>query len=181
LLRILIPRENTLLSRGSLLLGMELPSNPELLCVVRGALSCLTERLEFPEPECHAVVLAVDEALTNIMRHAYQGQRERPIKVRFRRIQVACEGTSQGALEIVLLDEGTPVERNKLRPQSLQRAPIEEVRPGGLGLHFVRESMDKVEFRRRNGMNQLRLLKYLPKGGVSQGFVRRDDVADRDP
>ena len=153
-----------MLSRGSLLLRMELRSNPELLYVVRSALLSLTERLGFPDPECHAVVLAVDEALTNIMRHAYQGQRERPIEVMFRRIQVAREGMSQDALEIVLLDKGAPVDRSKLHRRPLPTASIEEVRPGGLGLHFVRESMDKVEFRRRNGMNQLRLLKFLPKG-----------------
>jgi anti-sigma regulatory factor (Ser/Thr protein kinase) len=39
--------------------------------------------------------------------------------------------------------------------------PLEEVKPGGLGLHFIRESMDTVEFRRKIGKNQLRMLKFL--------------------
>jgi len=38
---------------------------------------------------------------------------------------------------------------------------LEDVRPGGLGLHFIRESMDTVEFSRRKGRNQLRLVKIL--------------------
>ena len=49
--------------RRNLLLKMELRSNPETLCAVRGAVAQLTERLGFSEPECRAVVLGVDEAL----------------------------------------------------------------------------------------------------------------------
>ncbi len=144
------------MSRGRLLLRMELRSNPEMLCVVRGALGQLAECLGFPEPERRAVVLAVDEALTNIIRHAYQGRTERPIEACFRQIQVARERLHREALEIVLEDQGATVDRTKLRGR-----PLEEVRPGGLGLHFIRQSMDKVEFRRRNGKNQLRLVKLF--------------------
>jgi len=57
-----------------------------MLCVVRNALGQLAATLGFSEPECHAVVLAVDEALTNIIRHAYLGDEERPIEASFRRI-----------------------------------------------------------------------------------------------
>ena len=86
------------MSRGSLLLKMELRSNPEMLCVVRNALSELTAKLGFTEPECRAVVLAVDEALTNIIRHAYLGDPERPIEASFRRIQAPKDGKSRDCL-----------------------------------------------------------------------------------
>lgn len=145
------------MSGGSLLLKMELRSNPEMLCVVRQALEQLAQTLGCPEAECRAVVLAVDEALTNIIRHAYQGRPERPIEASFRRIRVPRDGTRKEALEIVLEDRGVTVDPKKLRGR-----PLEDVRPGGLGLHFIRQSMDAVEFRRRNGRNQLRLVKFLP-------------------
>ena len=58
--------ESISVSRDILLLKLELRSNPEMLSVVRGALGQLTEKMGFPEAECRAVVLAVDEALTNI-------------------------------------------------------------------------------------------------------------------
>ena len=76
-----------------------------MLCVVRNALGELAAKLGFPEPDCRAVVLAVDEALTNIIRHAYLGDAERPIEASFRRIQVARDGKSGEALEILLEDE----------------------------------------------------------------------------
>lgn len=144
------------MSRGSLLLKMELRSDPEMLCVVRGALSQLGEKLGLAEGDCRAVVLAVDEGLTNIIRHAYGGDTDKPIEVMFRRIQAAGDGGMHDALEIVLEDHGATVDRAKLCGR-----PLEEVRPGGLGLHFIRQSMDKVEFCRNRDRNQLRLVKLL--------------------
>jgi len=148
--------ERTEVSRGSLLLKMELRSDPEMLCVVRGALSQLGEKLGLEEGDCRAVVLAVDEALTNIIRHAYGGNTDKPIEVLFRRIQAAGDGDKQDAFEIVLEDRGATVNRARLRGR-----PLEQVKPGGLGLHFIRQSMDKVEFCRKKGRNQLRLVKLL--------------------
>ncbi len=154
--RFLNPRENTLLSQDSLLLRMELQSNPAMLSVVRSAVARLTERLGFPEPECRAVVRAVDEALTNIIRHAYHGQADRPIEASFRSIRVRRDGAQRAALEILLEDQGARVDRAKLHGR-----PLEDVRPGGLGLHFIHQSMDTVEFRHRKGKNRLRLVKFL--------------------
>jgi serine/threonine-protein kinase RsbW len=151
-------------NRRVLLLKMELRSNPETLCVVRGALSQLTERLGFSESECRAVVLGVDEALTNIIRHAYEGQTEQPIEVLFHRIEVPPRGGSNEALEIILLDRGKKVDQAKLEGRAL-----EDVRPGGLGLHFIRETMDEVEFRHTDGKNQLRLVKILHAQGTRKG------------
>jgi anti-sigma regulatory factor (Ser/Thr protein kinase) len=143
-------------SRGSLLLRMELHSNPEMLCVVRNALSELTAKMGFSESDCRAVVLAVDEALTNIIRHAYLGDQEQSIMASFRRIHAAGDSKSGDALEIVLEDSGVTA-----NPEKMCGRALEDVRPGGLGLHFIRESMDTVEFSRSNGKNQLRLVKNL--------------------
>ena len=127
-----------------------------MLCVVRNALGELAAKLGFSEPECRAVVLAVDEALTNIIRHAYLGSVERPIEASFRRIHAPKNGKAGDALEIVLEDRGA-----KVNPKSMCGRALEDVRPGGLGLHFIRESMDRVEFSRKKGRNLLRLVKIL--------------------
>ena len=152
------------MSSGRLLLRMELRSDPEMLRVVRNVLGQLAATLGFSELECHAVVLAVDEALTNIIRHAYLGDAERPIEVSCRRIHVSRDGRGRDALEIVLEDRGVTVNAKKMCGRAL-----EDVRPGGLGLHFIRESMDTVEFSRRKGRNQLRLVKILHVHGTQKG------------
>jgi anti-sigma regulatory factor (Ser/Thr protein kinase) len=143
---------------------MELRSNPEMLCVVRQALGQLASAMGFSEKESHAVVLAVDEALTNIIRHAYLGDSERPIEASFHRIQAPRNGQRKDALEIVLEDRGAAV-----NPKKLCGRALEDVRPGGLGLHFIRECMDTVEFSRKRGRNQLRLVKFLNVHGPEKG------------
>jgi anti-sigma regulatory factor (Ser/Thr protein kinase) len=147
----------TNVSRDSFLLRMELQSNPEMLCVVRQAMAQLAETVGFSSADCRAVVLAVDEALTNIIRHAYEGEGDHPMRAEFRHIEVRRDGEERSALEITLEDDGCEVDSAKLCGRSL-----EEVKPGGLGLHFIRECMDTVEFRRSQGRNQLRLVKLLP-------------------
>lgn len=135
-----------------------------MLCVVRHALAQLAETVGFSSGDCRAVVLAVDEALTNIIRHAYRGEGERPIHAEFRRMEIQQDGQRKKALEIVLEDHGSKVD-----PAKLCGRPLEEVRPGGLGLHFIRESMDTVEFRRIKGRNQLRLVKFLDAAKLEKG------------
>lgn len=145
-----------------LLLKLELLSDPSLLCVVRAAIEQLTELFGFPAPERRSVTRAVDEALTNIVRHAYGGQPGRPIEILFRRVPRRGAGKRGDGLEILLSDRGSAVDPAKLRGRRL-----DEIKPGGLGLHFIRQSMDTVEFTRARKVNQLRLIKYLQNAKVA--------------
>jgi serine/threonine-protein kinase RsbW len=138
------------------LLKVELLSDPNLLCVVRATIEQLTELFGFPPPERRSVTRAVDEALTNIVRHAYGGQPGHPIEIVFRRVPPQRAANRGDGLEILLCDRGPAVDPLKLRGRRL-----DEIKPGGLGLHFIRQSMDTVEFTRKRGVNQLRLIKYL--------------------
>jgi serine/threonine-protein kinase RsbW len=139
-----------------LLLKVELRSDPSMLCVVRGAMERLTETFGFSAPECRSVTRAVDEALTNIMRHSYGGKMDRPIEVSVRRVPKGNVAGRGDGFEVLLTDHGPKVDPAKLRGRRL-----DEIKPGGLGLHFIRQSMDVVEFKRSRGANLLRLIKYL--------------------
>jgi serine/threonine-protein kinase RsbW len=141
---------------GDLLLKLELRSNPNMLSVVRGAMERLTEVFGFSPPDCRSVTRAVDEALTNIMRHCYLGKLDQPIEVACSRVQRGPAAGRVEGLEILLIDSGPAVDPAKLRGRRL-----DEIKPGGLGLHFIRQSMDTVEFKRLRGMNHLQLIKYL--------------------
>jgi anti-sigma regulatory factor (Ser/Thr protein kinase) len=143
------------LSRA-LLLRMELPSDPSLLCAVRGAVERLTESFGFSEPDCRAITRAVDEALTNIIRHSYKGRPDRPIEVFVRAVHGQNSATPAEGLEFLLCDRGPSIEEAQLCMRAL-----EEVKPGGLGLHFIKQSMDIVEYKRANGTNRLRLVKFV--------------------
>lgn len=155
-------REATKSMRSRPFLKISLTSDPQLLCVVRGALEPLASTLGLCAAECRSVVLAVDEALTNIMRHAYQGRVDKPIELSCGRIY-RSPGHDPG-LEIILVDLGIPAKREKMRSR-----PLDEVRPGGLGLHFIRQSMDIVEYKRVGRTNQLRLVKFANRQAQGQG------------
>jgi anti-sigma regulatory factor (Ser/Thr protein kinase) len=142
--------------RAELLLQLHLESNPDALCLVRATVQRVTEVVHFPEPESRAVVRSVDEALANVIRHAYQGRPGQPIDLTCRRLFRDAEKKVDLGLEIVLSDAGKPV-----NPKKLHGRPLDEIRPGGLGLHFMKQSMDVVEFRRNHGKNLLRMVKYL--------------------
>jgi len=135
---------------------MALCSNPRMLATVRGAVEPLAETLGFPAAQCRSIRLAVDEALTNIVRHSYGNRPDRPITLYFRSARHRRGNSTEQGLEIVLCDHGPAVDLDKLRGR-----PFDELRPGGLGLHFIHEAMDTVEFTRKGLTNRLRLVKYL--------------------
>ena len=135
---------------------MALCSNPRLLSTVRGAVESLAEMLGFPAAQRRSITRAVDEALSNIVRHSYGNRFDRPITLYFRRARRRRGNRVERGLEIVLCDRGPAIEPDKLRQRSL-----DELRPGGLGLHFIHEAMDTVEFTRKGARNRLRLVKYL--------------------
>jgi serine/threonine-protein kinase RsbW len=135
---------------------LHLESNPEALCLVRATVERATEVVHFPEADARAIVRSVDEALANVIRHAYGDKEGLPIEVTCRRLWSDRTATEPHGLEIVMSDSGAAA-----NPKKLQGRSLEEIRPGGLGIHFMKQSMDVVEFSRKNGKNLLRMVKYL--------------------
>ncbi len=144
------------MQKRGLLLDLVLVSDPHLLYVVRAAVERLTEVVGFTPPECRSITRAVDEAVANVIRHAYGSRPDKPIKLTCRRVSDRVHGRQREGLEIQFLDRGLPFDRKKLTARSL-----DEVKPGGLGLHFIRYCMDIMEHRRMGRTNRLRLVKYF--------------------
>lgn len=94
--------------------------------------------------------LAVDEACTNIIEHGYGGEGRGDIRL-------TCD-PSPGELVITIQDTARPFDPATIPPPNLT-APLDEVRVGGLGLFFMRQVMDAVEFRYVGGGNLLTLVK----------------------
>src|SRR5712692_2127585 len=101
--------------RGGLLLMLALYSNPKWLSVVRGTVERLTETLGFPIARCRSITRAVDEALTNNVRHSYVNRLDQPIAMYFRRAQRRHDGQVQQGLEILLCDRGPAVDPCKVQ------------------------------------------------------------------
>src|SRR5258708_40243626 len=137
------------------LLKIKLRSHPRLLCVLRGAMEPLMEVLGFSEEECRSIIRAIDEAVSNIMRHSYRGRLDRPIEVSCRSLLLRSNGKGGQGVEFLLFDRGPAV-----NPTKLPRRSLDEVKCGGLGLHFIRGSVGRGEYKRKANTNPLRLVKY---------------------
>jgi anti-sigma regulatory factor (Ser/Thr protein kinase) len=133
-----------------------LTSHPRYLPVIRAALSELGSVCGLPEKDCRALILAIDEALANTIRHAYGGATDR-------QIEVNCQ-VSADRLEVAILDQGDPPD-----PARLAGDLPDEIALGGRGMHIIRTVMDEVCYERVPGGNQVRLIKQLPAAGSSAG------------
>ena len=100
--------------------------------------------------------LAVDEACTNIIEHAYEGEGHGDI-------DICCEPEA-GELIIVIEDQGKRFDPDSVPTPQLSTR-LEDMQVGGLGLYFMRQVMDAVEFSYDNGSNKLVLVKRRESDG----------------
>ena len=126
-----------------------IPSDPRYLSLVRAVVGELAAIHELPPAEGRALMLAVDEALANVIRHAYHGDFEKPV-------EVACAAYPD-RLEFVLLDQGSAPDPARLAPHALDDESL-----SGRGTHIIRSIMDVVSYEQTPAGNILRLTKRLP-------------------
>lgn len=109
------------------------------------------EAAGFGETDVFHCQMAADEACTNIVEHAYTGQEDGPI-------DVVCEVTP-GDLTIWITDSGQRFDPTAVPEPDLANQPVDELEPGGIGLHLMRKMVDEVEFTFEEGQNRLRMRK----------------------
>ena len=123
------------------------------LIVVRDFVSRLIRASRLAREEENKVILAVDEAVTNIIEHGY---RDGPgiVEVEVR--------VTTGKLVVQLRDHAPPFDPTSVPPPDLTR-PL-ELRPlGGMGVYLTRELTDEIRHRSPEGWsNELTLIKRIP-------------------
>jgi anti-sigma regulatory factor (Ser/Thr protein kinase) len=142
-------REKTTAEGGRVkeVVSLVVPSHPKYLYVVRSAIYPLALEAGFPKRDARRVVLAVDEACSNIIKYAYEGDYSKSYS-----LHVTIE---QGRLAIELKDSGKKPDVSRIAPRKL-----DEVRPGGLGTHFIASVFDAVTYdTSRSGSTVLTLVK----------------------
>lgn len=108
------------------------------------------------------IVLAVDEALTNVIRHGYQGAANKPI---YLRLSVVTEPGRKEGVEIQVRDEAQQVPLDKICGRDL-----DDLRPGGLGVHIIRNVMEIAEYSHADGGGMcLRMRKFQRDSESSAG------------
>jgi anti-sigma regulatory factor (Ser/Thr protein kinase) len=98
----------------------------------------VTTVFNFDEQAAYAVQLAVDEACSNIIEHAYRDTEPG-------RLRLTCEYRA-GGLQIVIFDRGTPFDPDTI-PDFDPSTPLNQRGRRGMGLFFISNLMDAVEYR----------------------------------
>jgi anti-sigma regulatory factor (Ser/Thr protein kinase) len=123
-------------------------SDPKYLSLVRSVTAKMGELYGLSESTTEDIKLAVDEACSNVIKHAYGGDTHQSILVKYRM-------TKKG-FEVLIEDNGI-----KVQPESIEGRSLNDIRPGGLGVHLIKRAFDFYQFdqRKRRG-NRLRLVSF---------------------
>ena len=128
----------------------ELNASSEVLSPFRKELRQILNQAGWEKKTTEEILLAVDEALTNVIRHAYGGN---PGKM------AVSVSTTENKIEIVLEDRG-----KKFDPTQVPSPELPRHKPGGLGVHFIRTIMDQMIYDDQDPTgNRLCLIKHKTK------------------
>jgi anti-sigma regulatory factor (Ser/Thr protein kinase) len=133
---------------------LKVPSRTEFLAVVRDVTRSMAEVAGFNRAAADQIALAVDEAATNVIEHAYGGAGDRIVEVRYE------DGGED--LRVDVVDNGARVDPKAMPRVDLDRYASER-RKGGLGVHLMSKIMDSVTFRRSARRNVCCLVRHKPE------------------
>lgn len=135
---------------------LEIRSRPELLAPVRALANAMAMRCGLDDlAACH-LVLAMDEALTNVIRHGYDGRTDGRIW-----ITLTCLPAGDG-LRVQIEDRARTVDPSELRGRDL-----DDVQPGGLGMHLMTSLVDRCEHAPRQGGGMRVLLEKRAQAAIA--------------
>jgi len=128
---------------------LKIKSHPENLKQIRKIISDATSKTSFSKEDSGRIILAVDEACSNIIRHSYKNDHTKDIEI--------IVAITSKFLEISVIDNGIKFDINSKKSRD-----ISEIKPGGLGIYIIQNIMDGVEFKRTpKGYNHLKMIKKI--------------------
>ncbi len=104
---------------------------------IRTFVEAAAEKAGLQDKGVYAVQMAVDEACSNIIDHAYGGETDKEIEVDYE--------ITKESLILILRDKGHPFDINSVAPPDLN-LPLSERQVGGLGIHLIRSLMDGLDY-----------------------------------
>lgn len=121
-------------------------SHPSELAEVRRRVESQAKAAGFTDTEINEIALAVDEALANVIRHGYGGPCDDPIDIHIERRGAPDSDT----IHVAIRDFGKQVD-----PARIVGRALEDIKPGGLGVHIIRTVMDEVTYAPADGGGML--------------------------
>lgn len=133
---------------------MKFPAKAEYVSVIRLSISGIASRMGFTYEDIEDMKVAVSEAATNVVTHAYERAGEMTIGI----------GVYHDRIEVMVADYGESFDFNEVKedigPFDAETDTLEDLREGGFGLFLIKTLMDKVEIKNHHGVIVL-MTKYL--------------------
>jgi serine phosphatase RsbU (regulator of sigma subunit)/anti-sigma regulatory factor (Ser/Thr protein kinase)/transposase len=131
----------------------EFPAAESKLPDVRSFIETVLQETPFRRKDITAVLLAIEEACTNVIRHAYlYGEGSLKIKISLFHDRVTLS----------IYDRGRSFDFEKSSDPDLNHY-IKTGRKGGLGIYLIRKVTDEVTYQSSAGVNELRLMKRFAR------------------
>ena len=132
---------------------LRIPSQTDNLEIIREFVSRVASKVGFGVNDVEKIELAVDEACTNVIKHAYDKNPDKPIDIIIK--------IDFNKFTIVITDHGKGFDPKKLKIPNMQEY-LAELRVGGLGIYLMRSLMDEVNYDIKPGVrNKVTMVKYL--------------------
>ncbi|MDC3418671.1 anti-sigma B factor RsbW [Aquibacillus salsiterrae] len=139
---------------------IKVPAKAEYVGVVRLSVSGVANRMGFTYEDIEDLKVAISEAMTNAVTHAYRDKEEGEITIGF--------GVYRNRLEVMVADRGGSFDLKRVKSgigPYRQTESIEGLREGGFGLFLIDALMDKVEITNDYGVIVL-MTKFLHENEV---------------
>lgn len=131
-----------------------LKSSFDSLSSVRGFIRGTIKRGKFNSITIDQIVLAVDEACSNIIEHSYKMDNSKKFTI--------IVSVGKKMVSITIEDSGVGIVDKEITKPDFKKY-IRERKEGGLGRYLIKKIMDEVIYSRKGGKNRLYMVKYYDK------------------
>lgn len=132
---------------------LKIPSQTDNLEIIRDFVAGIARKVGFGVEDTNKIELALDEACTNVIEHAYQHDESKDIDIAVK--------IDTNKFTIVVADRGRSFNVEEIELPDME-SYLAELRVGGLGIYLIKTLMDEVDYQSKSdGKNQVIMVKYL--------------------
>jgi len=134
---------------------LKIPGQTDNLEIIRDFVAGVAQRVGFDLEESNKIELAVDEACTNVIEHAYQHDESKDIDIAIK--------IDYNKFTVVVTDRGRSFKLEEVELPDMN-SYLAELRVGGLGIYLMKTLMDEVDYKSKpGGKNEVTMVKYFLK------------------
>ena len=134
---------------------LKIPGQTDNLEIIRDFVAGVAQKVGFDLGESNKIELAVDEACTNVIEHAYQHDESKDIDIAIK--------IDYNKFTVVVTDRGRSFKLEEVELPDMN-SYLAELRVGGLGIYLMKTLMDEVDYKSKpGGKNEVTMVKYFLK------------------